>query len=140
MTDICDSFGNAVLLKDKVSYSRGSSGAKEFFTGTVTKITAKSVVIRSDNEVDMHEDPMMVKRGYRCFTIDIMARSGIIGKANAWDSMDRYVSRVGGEARKLRDEVSLKLHEDGCASAAVHNICFIEKLIEHYEETHDRTY
>lgn len=51
--------------------------------------------------------------------------------ANAWNTISTYMETcLHGDAAALRNDVSRKLFDDGCHSAAVHAIQFIEALID----------
>ena len=68
---IKDAFGVEAKVGDIVAYSRGNSGAKEFYTGKVTRITAKCVVIGGTIEVDWAGRPRDdIKRTAGCFVIN----------------------------------------------------------------------
>lgn len=51
--------------------------------------------------------------------------------SNAWKEVKEYMETgLHGDAAKLRNEVSRKLFDDGCHSAATHMTQFIEALID----------
>lgn len=131
---IKDAFGVEAKVGDIVAYSRGNSGAKEFYTGKVTRITAKCVIIGDTIEVDWAGRPRDdIKRTAGCFVIKMDSdtrHGGIISSANAWVALDNHIRGIGGTAGKLRDEVSNNLHKDGCQSAWIHNAQFIDALVE----------
>lgn len=54
-----------------------------------------------------------------------------ISQSNAWNTISTYMeTRLHGDAAALRNDVSRKLFDDGCHSAAIHAIQFIEALID----------
>ena len=131
---IRDAFGNIVEIGDHVAYAPGGKGAQGFYNGVVVKVTEKGVVISDSNEVDWQgRHRNTVRRSTGCF-VKYYSIDSLIGKANAWDKLDKHISDVTGRAEKLRKDISEELHKDNCSSAWVHSAKFIDELVHVYNE------
>lgn len=135
---IKDAFCLVARVGDKVAYAPGGAGAQEFRTGSISKITEKTVLIVDHGEVDCMDCTKTIRRGSGCFVIDIDSRNpGMVCKANAWASFDKHIGKVDGPALDLQKKVSSELLKEGCASVWVHHAHFVDALIEKYEESLD---
>lgn len=133
---IKDCFGVQAVVGDHIAFSRGNAGAKPFEEAVITKITAKSIYFSGKTGSMYRWESDELRRGEGCFVIDTAKRDpGREGKANAWESFDKHVRKITGPAAELRQEVSINLNKDGCASAWVHHAQFVDALIEKYEES-----
>lgn len=132
---IKDCFGIVPLVGDTIAFSRGNAGAKPFEKAIITKITDKTITFSGLTGSMYRDQSETLRRGEGCFVVDLLARTkGLIGKANAWDSVETHVKSLQGPAQELRQEVSADLHRDGCHSAATHVKYFIDELVKSYEE------
>lgn len=139
---IKDIFGTEAKVGDVVAYSRGGTGASEWNKGKVIKILGKSVLLGDHGETHWGGEEKLIKRQSGAFVIDINARlDGLVGKANAWTSLQNHVEEsVRGAPKALKDEISAELFKDGCHSAWVHMAYFIDALAVKYEESEDEGY
>lgn len=63
-----------------------------------------------------------------------------LSKANAWRSLEKHLEREltsNNTLKEIADEVSRKLFDDGCYSAAIHRAYLIDRLVEIIEEQRD---
>lgn len=71
---IKDAFCLIARVGDKVAYAPGGAGAQEFRTGSISKITEKTVLIVDHGEVDCMDCTKTIRRGSGCFVIDVSKR------------------------------------------------------------------
>ena len=62
-----------------------------------------------------------------------------LSEANAWRSLEKHLKRklTNNTLKEIADEVSQKLHEEGCYSAWIHRAYLIDRLVEIVEEQKD---
>lgn len=71
---IKDAFCLVARVGDYVAYAPGGAGAQEFHTGTISKITNKTVTIVEHGELDWQGNAKIIRRTSGCFVIDVSER------------------------------------------------------------------